>query len=59
MTSTDQFLTTKELARWTNLSHRTFENFRRLGKGPRWVRLERAIRYRKTDVVDWMQQRAN
>lgn len=55
MTPEDQYLTTKEVGRFLNLSHRTLENFRRIGKGPPYVRLERTIRYRWSDVKQWMQ----
>jgi excisionase family DNA binding protein len=47
------FLTEKQAARVLSLSHRTLQAWRRVGFGPAFVRLGRAIRYRREDVLAW------
>ncbi len=45
------FLTTKLLARRWKITPRTLERWRADGKGPRFVRIGRHIRYRQSDVL--------
>jgi excisionase family DNA binding protein len=51
------YLTTKEAARIVNCSHRTLEGMRSRGGGPRFATLENGrIRYRKQDLIEWIEQ---
>lgn len=54
MTTAYPLMTTKEVAKFCRLSHRTFENFRQNGKGPRFVTLGRSIRYLREEVIAWL-----
>jgi predicted DNA-binding transcriptional regulator AlpA len=49
-------LTGREAAALLRLSERTMERHRTAGTGPRFVRLSRAIRYRRRDLLDYIQQ---
>lgn len=51
-----RLISTKELAHFLNLSHRTLENMRLKEKGPSYVRIGRAIRYREHEVLLWIEQ---
>lgn len=41
----------------TSLSHAYFERGRWAGYGPRFIKLGRSVRYRKSDVLSWMAER--
>lgn len=47
-------LSTDQAAELLGLSERTLENWRWQRKGPSYVKLGRSIRYRKTDVENWI-----
>jgi excisionase family DNA binding protein len=47
-------LTTKEAADFLKLSPRTLEKYRVLGRGPAFVTLGRARRYRIEDLERWV-----
>ncbi len=48
-----------DLAGWLGVSLGTLKRWRRLGKGPTCCRAGlRAIRYRKSDVLDWLRSRS-
>jgi len=47
------FLTEKDAARLLAISHRTLQAWRRIGTGPSFVKLGRAVRYRKHDILAW------
>lgn len=49
-----KFLRTPEAAAFTGLSVSSLTKFRCNGKGPRFVRLAGAVRYRVQDLVEWM-----
>ena len=49
-----QYLTPRELANLLRLSQGTVTNWRRAGKGPRFVRAESTIRYAVSDVERWL-----
>lgn len=51
-----EFLTTREAAAYVKLSRQYLEiaRYRGDGSGPRYVKLERAVRYRKSDLDSWM-----
>jgi predicted DNA-binding transcriptional regulator AlpA len=52
--SLSEFVSDAELARRLGLSPATLQKWRSQAKGPRWVRMGRAIRYRVSDVEAWV-----
>ena len=53
----DALLLPAEAAYLLALSSRTLEGLRLRGGGPPFFRLPRAVRYRRRDVVDWVEKR--
>jgi len=49
-----RYLSTRQLAELTGLSHVTLELWRRQGRGPAFLRLGRRVRYDMRDVETWM-----
>ena len=49
-----KLLSTKELARVLNMSHRSLENMRQRGVGPKFIKVGRTVRYAFEDVLDWI-----
>jgi len=52
----DALLTEVQTADLLNISIRTLQAWRVRGGGPRFVRAGRAIRYRRRDLLTWMEQ---
>jgi excisionase family DNA binding protein len=52
----DRILTQDEAAQLLGLSPRTLERHRMAGTGPRFSRLGRLIRYRETDLVEFVER---
>jgi predicted DNA-binding transcriptional regulator AlpA len=52
----DTLLTGREAAALLRLSERTMERHRTAGTGPKFVRLSRAIRYRRRDLLDYVER---
>jgi predicted DNA-binding transcriptional regulator AlpA len=52
----DTLLTGREAAALLRLSERTTERHRTAGTGPRFIRLSGAIRYRRRDLLDYIQR---
>jgi hypothetical protein len=54
--TTSTYLTTAEAAFYINLSPEYLEGarYRADGSGPLFIKLKRAVRYRKTDLDAWM-----
>ena len=50
-------LSTAELAKFLRISEQFLATARCRGEGPPWVRIGRSIRYQKTDVVRWLNER--
>lgn len=50
----DELLTELQAAIFLTLSSRTLQAWRLKGVGPPYVRLGRAIRYRRSDLVAWL-----
>ncbi len=48
------FLTEKQAARLLSMSHRTLQAWRRIGVGPSFIKLGRAVRYRRRDLIAWI-----
>jgi predicted DNA-binding transcriptional regulator AlpA len=51
----DELLDQKSAARVLRLSVRTLERHRLAGTGPKFCRLGRVIRYRESDLRDWIE----
>jgi hypothetical protein len=51
-----KLFTEREAARILKLSHRTLQGWRGEGRGPSYVRLGGAIRYRFSDLQKFLQQ---
>ena len=47
------YLTTKDAAHMLGLHPDTLRRLRRIGGGPRFVRIGRAVRYRADDIEVW------
>jgi excisionase family DNA binding protein len=52
----DNLKTQGELAEYLKVKPRTLQQWRSDGKGPRWTRVGRVIRYRDSDVKEWLDQ---
>lgn len=50
----DRLLTQKEVADWTGMSPAWFEMARFKGTGIPYVKIGRAVRYRTSDVQNWI-----
>ncbi len=53
------FLNTAQAAHYVGLSPRTFERMRRTGRGPRFRKHGRYVRYHITDLDAWSEGRAH
>jgi predicted DNA-binding transcriptional regulator AlpA len=53
----EQFMTEREVAQLLNRSVKTLRNDRSLGRGPKFVKLGRAVRYRPSDVLEYVNSR--
>lgn len=51
--------TEHDVAGLTRLSRPTLQKLRRLGSGPRWVRVGTAVRYPAADVAAWLDTLTN
>lgn len=50
-----RYLITEDAAQIIGLSRRTLEKWRKLGKGPRYIKVGRKIvKYRREDLADFM-----
>ena len=52
---TSRLLTTEQAASVLALSPRALEAWRLQGRGPRYVKLSRAVRYRPEDLASWIE----
>ena len=52
----DTLLTEHQTTRMLNVSSRTLQNWRLRGGGPLYVKCGRAIRYRRRDLLDWIEK---
>lgn len=55
----DALLTEAEVAVIVKKPPRTLRQWRWLGTGPRYVKVGRAVRYRPTDLVSWLDQQSS
>ena len=51
-------LTTRELASALRLSPATLQLWRRTGRGPRYLKIGKSVRYRVSDVQEWLEAHA-
>jgi excisionase family DNA binding protein len=56
---TEALMTTEEVADFLAVPVATVKAWRAHGKGPRGHRVGRHIRYRKSDVLFWLERRAD
>ena len=49
-----EVLSTAQAAKFVNMSPRTLERWRLTGGGPRYLKLGRAVRYRKDDLEQFL-----
>lgn len=54
---TQEYLTTKEAAKYLSLASSTLEKHRSTGDGPKFKKLGRSIRYAKKDLDEWADSR--
>ena len=55
--NTTEYLDTKQAARLMGFSHKTLENWRSKGQGPRYYQLpNKRIRYIREDLFEWVKQ---
>jgi excisionase family DNA binding protein len=52
-----EILTTREAAAYCRLGKPTLERFRIAGNGPQYCKLGGAVRYRQSDLDDWLESR--
>ena len=52
-----EFLTDRDLADMGIANVRTLQTWRLLGRGPSYIKVGRAVRYRLADVEDWLTTR--
>lgn len=52
-----KILDTKEAAMYVRLGKPTLERLRLKGDGPKFCKLGSAVRYRQTDLDDWLESR--
>jgi predicted DNA-binding transcriptional regulator AlpA len=53
----DRILNTREAAAYMGLAVPTLNKLRVYGGGPKFLKLLRAVRYRQTDLDDWLADR--
>jgi predicted DNA-binding transcriptional regulator AlpA len=57
MDKNTRYMTTREVAAYVGLSHRTLESYRCRGGGPPYYDLEGVVRYLLSDVIEWASKR--
>lgn len=50
----DKLMTEREVAEMLKCSVKTLRNNRSLGRGPKWVKSIRHVRYWQSDVLAWI-----
>jgi excisionase family DNA binding protein len=56
--TTEDLKTPLELAERLKIQPRTLQDWRSTGRGPKFVRVGRVIRYRESDIEKWLDQQA-
>lgn len=52
-----EFLSEREVEELGLASQRTLQAWRLLGHGPRYIKVRRSVRYRVTDIEQWLMAR--
>jgi excisionase family DNA binding protein len=55
----ENFLTIEELARWLRVELKTIYQWRDRGEGPKGYRVGRRVLFRPSDVLKWLETRAD
>jgi len=55
--ASDRLLTERELAQMGLAKLRTIQDWRRKARGPHFIKIERAVRYRLSDVLAYLDSR--
>jgi len=55
MKDADEFLTEEDVSKLTKLSLQTLRNNRSTGKGFPYIKIGRSVRYKKSDVLQFME----
>jgi predicted DNA-binding transcriptional regulator AlpA len=53
----DDLLTSHEMCRWFGVSRGWFEYARQRNYGPPYVKFGRRVRYRRGDILKWLEER--
>lgn len=51
-----EILTPKEAAEYLRLSPETLRQWRHLGEGPKYLKPGRSVKYRKCDIMAWLDE---
>ena len=57
MNENTRYMTTREVAAYVGLSHRTLESYRSRGGGPPYYVIEGVVRYLLSEVIEWASKR--
>jgi predicted DNA-binding transcriptional regulator AlpA len=49
-----EFLSEREVQELGLASRRTLQAWRLLGRGPRYIKVRRSVRYRRADIEEWL-----
>lgn len=55
----DELGTAPEVAGYLGIPEQTLAQWRYLGRGPRFIRVGRYVRYRWTDIANWLEENAS
>jgi hypothetical protein len=55
---TERLMTTAEVARWLNVKEGTLRYWRHTHRGPRSLTLAGGVRYRPSDIEEWLESGA-
>lgn len=55
----EKLLKPQDVADWLSVSVKTLYSWSYLGKGPRVLKIEGALRYRRLDVERWLDERSS
>ena len=55
----DKLMTPRQLAKYLESSISALSQYRALGTGPEYFKIGKMVRYRKSDVNQWLEQQRN
>jgi predicted DNA-binding transcriptional regulator AlpA len=56
LSSADELLTADELAAHLKMQPQSLADWRYRGKGPTYIKLGQLVRYRRSDIEDWLDE---